>query len=115
MGLGCTIDSFMAIIRHFEVARETGGDGCQSALWDSFKGSIFNMAANSSPKIVPQCSLTTISPGLPHNLNAPNYELAEETGLTFVPKAIPHCNLTPRTNNRSGVSLKWFPEPERVL
>ena len=28
-----TIDSFMAIIRHSEVARETGGDGCQRALW----------------------------------------------------------------------------------
>ena len=62
-----------------------------------------------------QCTLTTISPGLPRNLNVANYEVAEETGLNFVHKAIPQCNLTPRTNNRSGVTLKGFPEPERVL
>ena len=49
-GLRNTIDSFMAIVNHFEVARETGGDGCQSALWDCFKGSIFNMAANFVPQ-----------------------------------------------------------------
>ena len=36
-------------------------DGCQSALWDCFGGHIFNMAANSSPKTVPECTLTTIS------------------------------------------------------
>ena len=114
-GLHNTIDSFMAIIRHFEVARETGGDGCQSALWDCFKGSIFNMAANSSPKIVPQCTLTTVYPGLARNLKVVNYEVAEKTGLNFVLKAITQCNLTRRTNNGSGVTLKWFPEPERVL
>ena len=114
-GLRNTIDSFMAIIRHFKVARETEGDGCQSALWDCFKGSIFNMAANSSPKTVPQCTLTTMSPGLPRNLNVTNYDVAEETGLNFVLKAIPQCNLTRRTNNRSGVTLKGFHGPERVL
>ena len=44
-----------------------------------------------------------------------HFEVAEETGLNFVHKAIPQCNLTPRKNNRSGVTLKGFPEPERVL
>ena len=40
-------------------------DGCQSALWDCFEEHIFNMVANLSPKIVPQCTLTTWSrPGL---------------------------------------------------
>ena len=37
-----------------------GHDSCQSALWDCFGGHIFNMVANLSPKIVPQCTLTTI-------------------------------------------------------
>ena len=36
-------------ISHFEVARDAGSRCCQSALWDSFVGRIFNMAANSSP------------------------------------------------------------------
>ena len=48
-------------IRLFELAREPGRDGCQSALWDCFRGRIFNMAANSSPQTAPQCTLTTIS------------------------------------------------------
>ena len=39
----------------------TGRDGCQSALWDCFRGRIFNMAANSYPKTAPLCTLTTIS------------------------------------------------------
>ena len=38
-----------------------GRDGCQSALWDCFSGRIFNMAANSSHRTVPQSTLTTIS------------------------------------------------------
>ena len=38
-----------------------GRDGCQSALWDCLGGRIYNMAANLSPKTVPQCTLTTIS------------------------------------------------------
>ena len=38
-----------------------GRDDCQSALWDCFGGRIFNVAANSSIKTVPQCTLTTIS------------------------------------------------------
>ena len=45
-------------------------DGCQSALWDCFGGRSFNMAANLSPKTVPQCTLTTIStrsPMEPHS------------------------------------------------
>ena len=37
-----------------------GRDGCQSALWDCFGGRIFNMAANSSHRTVPPCTLTTI-------------------------------------------------------
>ena len=44
------------MISHFEVARESGSRWFQSAFWD-----IFNMAANSSPKTVLQCTLTTIS------------------------------------------------------
>ena len=107
-----TIDSFMAIIRHFEVARETGGDGCQRALWVILREAFSTWRQIRPPK---QCTLTTISPGLPRNLNVANYEVAEETGLNFVHKAIPQGNLTPRKNNRSGVTLKGFPEPERVL
>ena len=38
-----------------------GRDGCQSALWDCFKGWICHHAEKASPKIVPQCTLTTIS------------------------------------------------------
>ena len=97
-----TIDSFMAIIRHFEVARETRGDGCQRALWVILREAFSTWRQIRPPK---QCTLTTISPGLPRNLNVANY----------VHKAIPQCNLTPRKNNRSGVTLKGFPEPERVL
>ena len=48
-------------IGHFEVALETESRWFQSALWDCFGGRIFNMVANSSPKAVPQCTLTTIS------------------------------------------------------
>ena len=33
-----------------------GRDGCQRALWDCFGGRIYNMAANLSPKTVPQCN-----------------------------------------------------------
>ena len=47
-------------------------DGCESALWDYFGGRIFNMAANLSPKTVPQCTFTTISTGLPRNLKVAN-------------------------------------------
>ena len=36
-------------------------DGFSSALWHCFGGRIFNMAANLSPKTVPQCTFTTIS------------------------------------------------------
>ena len=38
-----------------------GRDGCQTALWVCFGGRTFNTAANSSPKTVPQCTLTTIT------------------------------------------------------
>ena len=48
-------------IGHFEVALETESRWFQSALWDCFGGRIFNMVANSSPKAVPQCTLTIIS------------------------------------------------------
>ena len=48
-------------IGHFEVALETESRWFQSALCDCFGGRIFNMVANSSPKAVPQCTLTTIS------------------------------------------------------
>ena len=47
-----------------------GHDDCQSALWDCFGEHIFNMVANLSPKIVPQCTLTTIltrSPAQPQS------------------------------------------------
>ena len=47
-------------------------DACESALWDYFGGRIFNMAANLSPKTVPQCTFTTISTGLPRNLKVAN-------------------------------------------
>ena len=36
-------------------------DGFSSALWHCFGGRIFNVAANLSPKTVPQCTFTTIS------------------------------------------------------
>ena len=45
----------------FEVARETWSRWFQKAFWDCFGERIFNMAANSFPKTVPQCTLTTIS------------------------------------------------------
>ena len=48
-------------IGHFEVALETESRWFQSALCYCFGGRIFNMVANSSPKAVPQCTLTTIS------------------------------------------------------
>ena len=44
-----------------------GRDGCQSALWDCFGGRIFNMAANSSPKTVPQCTISIRSPAHPQS------------------------------------------------
>ena len=47
-----TIDSFMAIIRHFEVARETGGDGCQRALWVILREAFSTWRQNSSPKTI---------------------------------------------------------------
>ena len=60
-------------IRHFEVARETGSGVCQTALWDCFGGRIFNMAANSSLKTVPQCTLTTSTTRLQRNLKVANW------------------------------------------
>ena len=44
-----------------------GRDGCQTALWDCFGGRIFNIAANSSPKTVPQCTISTRSPAQPQS------------------------------------------------
>ena len=39
-----------------------GRDGWQSVLWDCFGRRIFNMAANSFPKTVPQCTISIRSP-----------------------------------------------------
>ena len=60
------------VIRHFEVTRENRSRWFSSALWDCFGGRIFNMAANLSPKTVSQCAFTTISTGLPRNLEEAN-------------------------------------------
>ena len=46
--------------------------GSQSALWDGFGGTIFNMGTNSSPKTVLQCTLTTISTRSPRNFIVAN-------------------------------------------
>ena len=53
------------ILTHFAVqplrlCERPGRDGCQSTLWDCFGGRIFSMAANSSHKTVPECTLTAI-------------------------------------------------------
>ena len=71
-------------IRHFEVAREPGSRWFQSALWDCFGGRIFNMAANLSPKTVPQCTLTT------NSTRSPAQPQSGEYGM--------HRNETFRTN-----------------
>ena len=41
------------VIRHFEVARETGSRWFSKALWDCFGGRIFNMAAIFVPQNSP--------------------------------------------------------------
>ena len=48
-------------IRHFEVARETGTRCLSKYIVGLFWRTHFNMAANSPPKTVPQCTLTTIA------------------------------------------------------
>ena len=61
-------------IRHFEVARRPGQDGCQSALWDCFGGTHFQHGCNFAPKTVPQCTFSwqPSRPGLPRNLKVAN-------------------------------------------
>ena len=58
-------------IRHFEVARGTGRDGCESALWDCLGGQICRHVENASPKTVPQCK-SKIMPDkyIPHYVTA---------------------------------------------
>ena len=65
---GGVLISEVGLLATLRLRGTSGRDGCQvqkkkkkSALWDCFGGRIFNMAANLSPKIVPQCALTTIS------------------------------------------------------
>ena len=48
-------------IHHFEFARETGSRWLSKCIVGLFWEHIFNMAANSSPKTVPQCALATLS------------------------------------------------------
>ena len=114
MGLGCATLSIPLWLL-FATLRLRGRPG--EMVVKVHCGTVLREAFSTWRQIRPpkQCTLTTISPGLPRNLNVANYEVADETGLNFVHKAIPQCNLTPRTNNRSGVTLKGFPEPERVL
>ena len=57
-----------------------GHDSCQRALWDCFGEHIFNMVANLSPKIVPQCTLTTWSrPGLLRATSVANTAFTNQT------------------------------------
>ena len=51
-----SVINYIFAIRHFEVALEMGRDGCQSALWDCFRGRICRRVENSFSKTVPQCS-----------------------------------------------------------
>ena len=62
------------------LSRRAGRDGCQSALWDCFRRRIFNMAANSIPKTVPQCTLTAISTWFP---TQPQRGELKPLGFTF--------------------------------
>ena len=50
----------LALPSSLRLCERPGRDSYQSALWNCFGGRIFNMAANSSPKTVPECTLTTI-------------------------------------------------------
>ena len=62
-GGGANFDSLCRATLQFSTSRlceRPGRDGYQSALWDCFWGRIFNMAANSSHKTVPECTLTII-------------------------------------------------------
>ena len=47
-------------IFHFEVVQEAGSRWLPKCIVGLFMGRIFNMAANSSHKTVPECTLTTI-------------------------------------------------------
>ena len=53
--------SFFGLFATLRLRGRPGRDGCPSAMWDCFKGWICHHAEKASPKIVPQCTLTTIS------------------------------------------------------
>ena len=57
-------------ICHFEVARETGPRWLSKCI----VGRIFNMTTNSSPKTVPQCTLTNISTWSPTQPQSGEYD-----------------------------------------
>ena len=84
------------LIKENELRGRPGRDGCQGALWDCFGGRIFNMAANSSPKTVPQCTLTTTST----RWRIGYYEVAQETWVKLRPSKQSHGTIQHKTDPR---------------
>ena len=84
------------LIKENELRGQPGRDGRQGALWNCLGGRIFNMAANSSPKTVPQCTLTTTST----RWRIGYYEVSQETWVKLRPSKQSHSTIQHKTDPR---------------